>query len=132
MNKLLRVVYVEPGKKAVIRMIDGSLESMQKTVGGYIEAIRLDDGSYLICNDDGKRLNLPLNRALMNADGQITDIIAGTFFVCGVDGVEFASLNDDTAQNYRKRFLLPEEPLRFGNRFIVHRYDPDAESGVSV
>ena len=55
MNKIMRVVLVEPGKKAVVKAIDGSLEGMQKTVGGYIEAIALDDqGTCLVCNENGK------------------------------------------------------------------------------
>ena len=36
---MLRVVLVEPGKVARVAEIDGSLEGMQKTVGGYIQAV---------------------------------------------------------------------------------------------
>ena len=65
MNKIMRVVLVEPGKKAVVKAIDGSLEGMQKTVGGYIEAIALDEhGTCLVCNESGKIDDLPLNRVL--------------------------------------------------------------------
>ena len=126
MNKIMRVVLVEPGKKAVVKAIDGSLEGMQKTVGGYIEAIAVDDhGTCLVCNENGKIDNLPLNRVLVDEDGKITDIIAGTFFVCGTDEEDFASLDDATAQMYLKRFLLPEEVMRFGKQFVIHRYDPE-------
>ena len=126
MNKIMRVVLVEPGKKAVVKAIDGSLEGMQKTVGGYIEAIALDDqGTCLVCNENGKIDDLPLNRALVDEDGRVVDIIAGTFFVCGTDEEDFASLNDKTAEKYRKRFLLPEEVMRFGRQYVIHRYDPE-------
>ena len=128
MHKIMRVVLVEPGKKAVVKTIDGSLEGMQKTVGGNIEAIALDDcGTCLVCNEEGKLNDLSLNRALVDEDGRITDIIAGTFFVCGTDEEDFASLDDTTAQQYRKRFLLPEIPMRFGKQYIIKRYDPDTE-----
>lgn len=128
MHKIMRVVLVEPGKKAVVKAIDGSLEGMQKTVGGNIEAIALDDrGICLVCNEEGKLNDLSLNRALVDEDGRITDIIAGTFFVCGTDEEDFASLDDTTAQQYRKRFLLPEIPMRFGKQYIIKRYDPDTE-----
>ena len=126
MNKIMRVVLVEPGKKAVVKAIDGSLEGMQKTVGGYIEAIALDDyGTCLVCNENGKIDDLPLNRALIDEDGRVTDIIAGTFFVCGTDEEDFASLDDETAEKYRKRFLLPEEVMRFGRQYVIHKYDPE-------
>lgn len=126
MNKIMRVVLVEPGKKAVVKTIDGSLEGMQKTVSGYIEAIALDDqGTCLVCHEEGKILDLPLNRALVDESGRLTDIIAGTFFVCGTDEENFASLNDAAAQKYLKRFLLPEEVMRFGGRYVIRRYDPE-------
>ena len=126
MNKIMRVVLVEPGKKAVVKAIDGSLEGMQKTVGGYIEAIALDDqGTCLVCNENGKIDDLPLNRALVDESGRLTDIIAGTFFVCGTDEEDFAGLDDKTAEKYRKRFLLPEEVMRFGRQYVIHRYDPE-------
>ncbi|MBR5619379.1 MAG: DUF3846 domain-containing protein [Clostridia bacterium] len=126
MNKIMRVVLVEPGKKAVVKAIDGSLECMQKTVGGYIEAIALDDyGTCLVCNENGKIDDLPLNRALVDESGRLTDIIAGTFFVCGTDEEDFASLDDKTAEKYRKRFLLAEEVMRFGRQYVIRRYDPE-------
>ena len=131
MNKVMRVVLVEPNEKAVIKMIDGSLAGMQQTVGGYIEAIALDDqGTCLVCNETGKIDNLPLNRALVDNDGRVTDIIAGAFFVCGTDEEDFASLDDDTAQKYLKRFLLPEEVMRFGKQYVIRRYDPEEEVRV--
>ena len=126
MNKIMRVVLVEPGKKAVVKAIDGSLEGMQKTVGGYIEAIALDDQSTcLVCNENGKIDNLPLNRALVDENNRVVDIIAGTFFVCGTDEEDFASLDDETAEKYRKRFLLAEEVMRFGKQYVIHRYNPE-------
>ena len=130
MIKVMRVVLVEPGKKAVVKMIDGSLEGMQQTVGGYIEAIALDDqGTCLVCNENGKIDDLPLNRVLVD-DGRVTDIVAGTFFVCGTDEEDFASLDDETAEKYKKRFLLPEEVMRFGKQYVIRRYDPEEEVRV--
>ena len=130
MIKVMRVVLVEPNEKAVIKMIDGSLEGMQQTVGGYIEAIALDDqGACLVCNENGKIDDLPLNRVLVD-DGRVTDIVAGTFFVCGTDEEDFASLDDETAEKYKKRFLLPEEVMRFGKQYVIRRYDPEEEVRV--
>ena len=130
MNKVMRVVLVEPGKKAVVKMIDGSLAGMQQTVGGYIEAIALDDqGICLVCNENGKIDDLPLNRVLVD-DGRVTDIVAGTFFVCGTDEEDFASLDDAAAQKYLKRFLLPEEVMRIGRQYVIRRYDPEEEVRV--
>ena len=37
------------------------LEGLQGVVGGYIEALRLPDGRYLIINENGRMEGLPLN-----------------------------------------------------------------------
>lgn len=45
---------------------------MQKVVGGLIEIVELEYDVDLICNEEGKIYNLPMNRVIKN------DIIAGT------------------------------------------------------
>jgi len=79
---MLRVVLVEPGKAARVAEIDGSLEGMQKTVSGYIQAVYpFEETVCLVCNEEGKLQGLPLNRALRDEDNRIYDIVAGTFCV---------------------------------------------------
>ena len=77
---------VEPGKFARITTIENDLDSLQKAVDGNIQAIYpFEDEVALICNDEGKLMGLPLNRALkMNgmAGNEIYDIIVGDFFIC--------------------------------------------------
>ena len=61
------------------------LESLQHEVGGCIEAIYpYEDPVALICNEEGKLEGLPLNRALRDEDGDIYDVVAGTFLVVGL------------------------------------------------
>lgn len=64
--------------------IDGSLKSMQEAVGGTIQALYpFEEPVALICNDEGKLLGLPLNRALRDEEGRIYDIIRDIFPVRG-------------------------------------------------
>ena len=53
---------------------------------------------------------LPLNRSLRNENGQIYEIIAGTFFVCGAPsgGDSFVGLPPERAELYKRWFCLPE------------------------
>ena len=58
--------------------------SPEAAVGGPIQAIYpFPEPVALICHEEGKLLGLPLNRALRDKDGEIYDIIAGPFFLCG-------------------------------------------------
>ncbi len=62
----------------------------------------LRPGGHRICNDDGKLMGLPLNRALRDEDGQMYDAVAGTFLVVGLGEEDFASLTPELAQKYEQ------------------------------
>ena len=107
----MRVLVVEPERRPEVREIDDSLKEMQGIVGGYIQSIYpFEEPVALVCNDEGKVMNLPLNRGLRDKNGQIYDIVSGTFFLCGApaDSDHFTSLTPEQIEQYRKRFHTPE------------------------
>ena len=84
----MRVLLVEPGKAARPVEMKNDLHEMQQMVGGPIQALYpWEEPVAIVCNDEGKNMGLPLNRVLENYD-----IIAGAFFVCGIQGENFSSL----------------------------------------
>ena len=104
----MKVLIVEPMKAPYTAEIDGSLESMQNIVGGLIQVIYpFDDPEIaLVCNDEGKLMGLPLNRPLADCNGDIYDIIAGTFFLCSapIDSDSFESLSDEQISKYTEYY----------------------------
>ena len=121
----MQVVVVEPKKKPMVQDVGSDLESMQKIVGGTIEAVYpFDQPVALICNEEGKLLNLPLNRALRDDEGNVYDIISGTFFLCAAppDSEHFAGLSDQQAKAYMERFATPEMFLNVGGALFVLPY----------
>ena len=117
----MRVVIVEPEKRAYVQEIDHSLESMQKVVGGYIQIVYpFPEPIALVCNEEGKLLGLPLNRGLRDKDGELYDIISGTFFLCGapVDSDELAGLTPEQQTFCLERFGTPELFLRMNGRLV--------------
>ena len=109
MKGMGKVVLVEPDKNARIEAVDLSLENMQKLVGGLIQVIYpFEDDACLVCNDEGKIKRLPLNRALIDENGDIYDIIAGTFFICRQDGENLVGLTDEQAKFYMQEFWSTE------------------------
>ena len=107
----MRVLVVEPERRPEVREIDGSLKSMQEVVGGLIQALYpFDEPLALVCNDEGKVMNLPANRGLRDENGRIYDIVVGTFFLCGApsDSDRFVSLTLEQIERYRERFHTPE------------------------
>ena len=121
----MQVIVVEPKKKPMVQDIDSDLKSMQKIVGGTIEAVYpFDEPVALICNEEGKLLNLPLNRALRDDEGNVYDIISGTFFVCAapLDSDRFEGLTDQQVKTYIERFATPEMFLNVGGDLFVLPY----------
>ena len=104
----MNALVIEPMRKPYTKEIDGELESMQNIVGGLIQAIYPfeDETVALICNEEGKLLGLPLNRALRDENGDIYDIIAGTFLICSAppDSENFAGLSEEQMQKYKSKF----------------------------
>ncbi|MGI5848896.1 MAG: DUF3846 domain-containing protein [Christensenellales bacterium] len=105
----MNVLVVEPMKKPYQKDIDSGLHSLQHEVGGYIEATYpYEDLVGLICNEEGKLNGLPLNRAIYGEDGEMVDIIAGTFLIVGLSEDNFAELPKELAEKYTKLFETPE------------------------
>ena len=117
----MRVLIVEPQRRPEVKEIDGSLKSMQEVVGGLIQALYpFDEPVALVCNDEGKLMQLPANRGLRDGNGQIYDILVGTFFICGApgDSDHFTSLTLEQIERYRERFHTPEVFLGMDGQIV--------------
>ena len=116
----MEVLLVEPGKEARMTEVGNDLCSLQSLVGGYIEATYpFDDPVALVCNDEGKIMQMPLNRALRGEDGKIYDAIAGPFFICGLGEDDFCSLPKELQGKYVEKFRWPEKFLAIGDSIVA-------------
>ena len=108
----MKILLIEPGEVPRPAEIPSTLEAMQETVGGSIQAVYpFDEPVALVCNEEGKLYGLPLNRSLRDPDTRtICDIIAGTFFLCAAppDSEHFESLTDAQIERYSERFCAVE------------------------
>ena len=81
MNSKIKVIVKHPYLKPTLCEIDNTLEEMQMIVGGYIEALTMNDMSgndfVVICNEEGRLFDLPFNIQLWEVDFVGTIIIAG-------------------------------------------------------
>ncbi|WP_283674318.1 DUF3846 domain-containing protein [Butyricicoccus sp. Marseille-Q5471] len=118
----MKILLLEPHMAPQQVEIGDGLAEMQAVVGGPIEAVYpFDESVALICHEEGKLLNLPLNRALRYPEtGEIYDIIAGTCFLCAAppDSEQFESLSEEQLARYTKLFERPEEFLNLDGQLI--------------
>lgn len=128
-EKTIDVLLVEPGQYPRMTSIGSDLHSLQKAVGGDIEAIYpYDDPIAIVCAEEGKINGEPLNRAIRDEDNDIVDIIAGTFFVCGLGEEDFASLPKELQEKYEDKFHQPESFLKLGSRIMAIPMEPAKQS----
>ena len=119
-DSTIAVLVVEPGKEPYVKEIDSGLESLQHEVGGCIEAIYpYEDPVALVCNEEGKLEGLPLNRALRDEDGDIYDVVAGTFMVVGLTDDSFGSLTVEQMQKFADHFKVPEQFVKLGDKIVA-------------
>ena len=109
MSETMIVLVVEPGKRPYTKKIQPGLKSLQREVGGYIEAIYpFPEPVAIVCRETGKLDGCPLNRTLRDESGAIYDIIAGTFLVVGLTEEDFGSLSSELLQAFTQCFQKPE------------------------
>lgn len=125
MAKKIKVVLVEPNKKAVVAEIGASIKDMQAAVGGLIQVIYpFEEEVALICNEEGKLLQLPANRGVrMDGEEDIFDIICGTFFIAGCNGEKFGSLSEKQITKYQHKYLFPEKFIKVNNSIQAVPYE---------
>ena len=125
----MTVLVVEPRKEPYVKEIDPGLHSLQAEVGGDIgAAYPFRDPVALVCNDEGKLIGLDLNRGLRDENGELYDIMAGTFLVVGLDEEDFASLSPELAQKYMEHFRQPEQFISLGGQIIAIPVEPEKDN----
>ena len=104
-KKTLSVLIVEPQKKPYAKEIGGDLKSLQHEVGGYIQAVYpFREPVALICDEEGKLSGKDLNRALRDEEGQIYDVVVGTFLIAGLGEENFISLAPEQMEHFMQYF----------------------------
>lgn len=122
-SEKLKVLVVEPDKEPYVKLIDNDYRALQKEVGGTFQGIYpYSDAVSILCNDDGKLLGLPLNRALRDEKGKIYDILSGVFLVVGLTTDDYCSLTTELIDKYTCMFKNPEIHVKLDNEIIVIPY----------
>lgn len=82
----MKAILKNPGEQPQIIDIDNTLEALQAAVGGYIETITVATDACIVCNEEGRLLNLPFNCQLCGKN------FVGPILIVGVNGDEFTDL----------------------------------------
>lgn len=123
-EEYIKVIICEADKAAYTKVIPYTGDHIREIIGGPMESHhpcwpeRTKDARdlYVICNEEGKNLDLPRNRALLDDEGNVYDILHGTFLICGLDRSSgwFCSLSPAQEEIAMRTFGMPEKFIEDG------------------
>lgn len=126
---MLDVLLVEPMKPPVNIQIPNTLEALQDTVGGLIETAHFyDEPVVVICNEEGKINGLQLNRAIYDEQGEIMEVVAGSFLLVGDGDEDFISLPKEMKDKFAKEFEKPEKFHQLAGKIIVQKIETQKDN----
>ena len=103
-------VIKDPGERPIVASIPNTLEALQKAVDGYIETVTIASNLVLICNEEGRLLDLPDNCTVCGVS------FVGSILAAGVNRDTFISLTPDQIRTVKYLFNGLEHDLQGGNR----------------
>lgn len=115
-NKLSGVVY-----KGYLAEVDNTLEAEQRYVNydephGLITVVSINDDIDVICNDEGKLRNFPINRFLISADGNVLDMLVGNIMCVRHNSAgEFTSIREEDISVIESHLipLMPDKMIDY-------------------
>lgn len=96
----------QPGEPAKRIDIDNTLQALQKAVGGYIETVTLFEDVTLICNEEGRLMDLPYNMEFLGID------FVGPLLAVGRTEDDFCSLTDEEFKRVMKHVFRQEGEIK--------------------
>ena len=116
----ITVLVVEPHRAPDVKEISNTLEALQHEVGGYIQAVYpWYEPVALLCDEESKLKGAEFNRALWDENGEVYDIISGTFLIVGLTEDDFGSLSENLIKQFKECFGKPEEFINIDGRLVV-------------
>lgn len=97
----IRVLIAWHDKPAEIKEIENTLQAQQAIVGGYIEALPLDNNKVIIFNEEGRALGLPLNPHIPG--------VAGNAIIAKSSNFDFADLTPQDIDDLKPVFKMEDE-----------------------
>jgi hypothetical protein len=79
----MKIIIKEPGCSPRRIVVPNDLKTLQNFVDGYIETVTFEHDWTVICNENGKLINLPFNCKIYGAS------FYGTILFVGIKGEDF-------------------------------------------
>lgn len=95
---MIRAIIVEPDEMPEEIYLDGETKTYQELLKGNIEEVQIAENVCILCNEDGRILNLEINRYIK----PLKQYVYGTFIIVGCDSERYVSIENNF--NYNNLF----------------------------
>lgn len=103
----IKAYFMRSSYKGYWGEISNTLDAFQNYVGGVIQVILLNGVVDVICNEEGKVMGLPVNRALLDDNGKPVDIFVGDIVAVRHDEEgNFTDIQESDMETITK-YLMP-------------------------
>ena len=92
--------------KGYVGQIENTLKAHQRYVGGLIQAVHITPEIIVICCDDGKLQQFPINRAWVDSSEAVRDFFVGNILCVRHNEEDFASIEPRDIEVI-ERLLIP-------------------------
>lgn len=110
--------------KGYISQIENTLKAHQAYVGGMIQAVHITPEIIVICCDDGKLQQFPLNSARIDND-QVIDYFVGNILCVRHLGEEFASIEPEDVPIIERLLVPLKSMFQAGDHIAYVMYSAD-------
>ena len=104
--------------RGYIWRVENTLKALQSYVDGPIQALALTPEIVIVCNDEGKLHQFPLNRALVDSQSQVLDYFVGTILCVRHSGDEFVGIEPEDI-TVIERLLIPLKSVSKEGTFVT-------------
>ena len=125
----IKAYFMRAGYQGYFGEIQNTLEAKQEYVGGLIQVVSINGVADLICNEEGKILHLPVNRAFVDDNGEVLDVIVGDILVVRHDEGDFVDVHENDLEIIVKH-LRPCQIIGERGGYTVVRIMPEEELEV--
>lgn len=93
----MKAIFKDPLKESKIIDVENSVAGIQKVIGGYFEAITIEEDACILCDEEGKIKRLKPN-CIYNGE-----LIVGPVLVVGVKGEDFTDVPERIIERWNEK-----------------------------
>lgn len=122
-EQLIDVVILEPGENARADLIEATIPSFEKIVGGAFHFFESPNNKIAFVIPQNEKNRMP-NRGIYNDKKELLRLLRGTVFICGYRNRRPCSLTDEQIKKLSEQYRYPERFFEVNGKIRGQKIKP--------